>query len=111
MTKQQDGSSAKYREIAVLGIVPGIVGILIITSWAFSNFKIGPYYLNAGMALFATLLGGYLRFVAGFKDIFSRKITVNVFVTVALIATIAIGQFRAAAIVVFIMSVTGALES
>ncbi len=111
MTKQHDGSGAKYREIAVLSIVPVIVGVLILTSWTFAHFKIGPYYLNAGMALFATLFGGYLRFVAGFKDIFSRKITVNVFVTVALIATIAIGQFRAAAIVVFIMSVAGALES
>ncbi|MHC4361089.1 MAG: HAD-IC family P-type ATPase, partial [Planctomycetota bacterium] len=111
MTKQHDSSPAKYREIAVLCIVPGIVGILIIVSWAFARWKIGPYYLNAGMALFATLFGGYLRFVAGFKDIFRRKITVNVFVTVALIATIAIGQFRAAGIVVFIMSVAGALES
>ncbi len=68
MTKQYDGSGAKYREIAVLGIVPGIVGILILTSWVFARWKIGPYYLNAGMALFATLFGGYLRFVAGFKD-------------------------------------------
>ena len=91
MIKQQDGSGAKYREIAVLSIIPCIVGVLIITSWAFARWKIGPYYLNAGMALFATLFGGYLRFVAEFKDIFSRKITVNVFVTVALIATIAIG--------------------
>ena len=111
MTKQHDDGFAKYREIAMLSIVPGIVGILIITSWAFAHWNIGPYYLNAGMAIFATLFGGYLRFVAGFKDIFSRKITVNVFVTVALIATIAVGQFRAAAIVVFIMSVAGALES
>ncbi len=95
MTKQHDGNLAKYREIAVLGIVPGIVGILIIASWAFEHLAIGPYYLNAGMALFATLFGGYLRFVAGFKDIFSRKITVNVFVTVALIATIAVGLAQA----------------
>ena len=111
MPKQHNSSHAKYREIAVLSIVPGIVGVLIITSWAFAHFDIGPYYLNAGMALFATLFGGYLRFLAGFRDILSRKITVNVFVTVALIATIAVGQFRAAAIVVFIMSVAGALES
>ncbi len=111
MTRQHDGSGAKYREIAVLSIVPGVVGVLITASWVFARWEIGPYYLNAGMALFATLFGGYLRFVAGFKDIFSRKITVNVFVTVALVATIAIGQFRAAAIVVFIMSVAGALES
>jgi Cd2+/Zn2+-exporting ATPase len=111
MTKQHNPSPAKYREMAVLSIVPGLVGVLIVTSWAFAHFEIGPIYLNAGLALFATLFGGYLRFVAGFKDIFRRKITVNVFVVVALIATIAIGEFRAAAIVVFIMSVAGALES
>ncbi len=71
----------------------------------------GPYFLNAGLALLATLFGGYLRFLAGFKDIYSRRITVNVFVTVALIATVAVGEFRAAAVIVFIMAVAGALES
>ncbi len=60
MTKQHDRNFAKYREIAMLGIVPGIVGILIIVSWAFAQLKVGPYYLNAGMAIFATLFGGYL---------------------------------------------------
>jgi Cd2+/Zn2+-exporting ATPase len=55
--------------------------------------------------------GGYLRFLAGFKDIYNRRITVNVFVTVALIATVAVGEFRAAAVIVFIMAVAGALET
>jgi heavy metal translocating P-type ATPase len=87
------------------------VGILIVASWTLAHWKIGPYFLNAGLALFATLFGGYLRFISGFKDIFNRKITVNVFVTVALIATIAIGEFRPAALIVFIMAVAGALES
>ncbi|MDD5134532.1 MAG: cation-translocating P-type ATPase [Phycisphaerae bacterium] len=111
MTKNVSNKAAKYREIAVLSIVPCAVGILIIVSWALAHWEIGTYLLNAGLALFATLFGGYLRFVAGFKDIFNRKITVNVFVTVALIATIAIGEFRAAAVIVFIMAVAGALES
>ncbi len=102
---------AKYREIAVLSIVPGIVGILILASWALAYRDIGPTFVNAGIALVATLFGGYLRFILGFKDIFNRKITVNVFVTVALIATIAVGEFRAAAVVVFIMAVAGALET
>jgi heavy metal translocating P-type ATPase len=101
----------KYREIAVLGIVPCAVGVLIIVSWAMAHWNIGPYLLNAGLALFATLFGGYLRFLAGFRDIFNRRITVNVFVTVALIATVAVGEFRAAAVIVFIMAVAGALES
>ena len=101
----------KYREIIVLSIVPVTVGTLTLTSWAMAHWAIGPGFLNAGVALFATLFGGYLRFVSGFKDIFNRKITVNVFVTVALLATIGVGEFRAAAIVVFIMAVAGALET
>jgi Cd2+/Zn2+-exporting ATPase len=95
----------------VLSIVPGIVGILILTSWALAYREIGPTFVNAGLALFATLFGGYLRFISGFKDIFNRKITVNVFVAVALTATLAIGEFRPAALIVFIMAVAGALES
>ena len=109
--EKKDNNADKYREIAVLSIVPCAVGVLIIVSWIMAHWEIGPNFLNAGLALFATLFGGYLRFVSGFKDIFNRKITVNVFVTVALIATIAVGEFRAAAIVVFIMAVAGALET
>jgi heavy metal translocating P-type ATPase len=111
MGKSENDKSGKYREIAVLSIVPCAVGILTIVSWALAHWDIGPYFLNAGLALLATLFGGYLRFVSGFKDIFRRKITVNVFVTVALIATIAVGEFRAAAVVVFIMAVAGGLET
>jgi heavy metal translocating P-type ATPase len=109
--KKTNNTAETYREIMVLSIVPGAVGILTIISWALSHWEVGPYFLNAGLALFATLFGGYLRFISGFKDIFNRKITVNVFVTVALTATIAVGEFRAAAIVVFIMAVAGALET
>ncbi len=109
--KKTNNKAGKYRETAVLSIVPCAVGILTIVSWIMAHWEIGPNFLNAGLALFATLFGGYLRFVSGFKDIFSRKITVNVFVTVALVATIAVGEFRAAAIVVFIMAVAGALET
>ncbi|MHC4385357.1 MAG: heavy metal translocating P-type ATPase [Planctomycetota bacterium] len=111
MKKKQNDKAVKYREIAVLSIIPCVVGILILISWTMAHWEIGPNFLNAGLALFATLFGGYLRFVSGFRDIFNRKITVNVFVTVALVATIAVGEFRAAAIVVFIMAVAGALET
>jgi Cd2+/Zn2+-exporting ATPase len=109
-TKGND-KTGKYREIAVQSIVPCTVGILVLLSWALAHWDIGPYFLNAGLALFATLFGGYLRFISGFKDIFNRKITVNVFVAVALTATLAIGEFRPAALIVFIMAVAGALES
>jgi Cd2+/Zn2+-exporting ATPase len=111
MRENQKEEFVQYREIAVLTIVPCIVGILILTSWALAHWAIGPYFLNAGLALIATLFGGFQRFIAGFKDIYHRRITVNVFVTVALVATVAVGEFRPAAIIVFIMAVAGAFES
>ena len=111
MRENQKEEFVQYREIAVLTVVPCIVGILILTSWALSHWAIGPYFLNAGLALIATLFGGFQRFIAGFKDIYHRRITVNVFVTVALVATVAVGEFRPAAIIVFIMAVAGAFES
>ena len=101
----------QYRELAVFAIVPGIVGALILASWALARWSIGPLFVNAGLALVATLFGGWQRFLGGFQDLFRRKITVNVFVTVALIATLAVGEFRPAAIIIFIMAVVGALES
>jgi Cd2+/Zn2+-exporting ATPase len=100
-----------YWDALVFGLVPIIVGILIITSWALSFFPVVPFYVSGGIALAATLFGGYTRFVSGFRDMYHRKITVNVFVTVALIATMAVGQFLSAALIVFIMAVVGAFES
>jgi Cd2+/Zn2+-exporting ATPase len=94
-----------------LFIVPLLVAVLILASWTLAHWKIGPPFVNAALAIVATLFGGFQRFIAGFKDVFKRKITVNVFVVVALIATLAIGEFRPAAIIVFIMAVAGALES
>jgi heavy metal translocating P-type ATPase len=100
-----------YWEVLVFGLVPIIVLILIITSFALSFFPVVPFFVSGGIALAATLFGGYTRFVSGFRDMYHRKITVNVFVTVALIATMAVGQFLSAALIVFIMATVGAFES
>jgi Cd2+/Zn2+-exporting ATPase len=102
---------ASYREIGVLLIVPVVVAVLTAASWVMAQWKIGPVFVNAALALVATLFGGFQRFLGGFSDIFKRKITVNVFVVVALTATLGIGEFRPAAIIVFIMAVAGALET
>jgi len=112
MSENDDaGASAKYRNVLVLSIVPIVVAVLTLVSWALAHWEIGPLFVNAGLALIATLFGGFQRFVSGFRDIFKRKITVNVFVMVALVATLAVGEFRPAAVIVFIMAVAGALES
>ncbi|MBU0716004.1 MAG: cation-translocating P-type ATPase [Verrucomicrobia bacterium] len=102
---------SKYKDLAVLAIVPVAVAVLTLASWILAHWHIGPVFVNVALAIVAIIFGGFQRFMAGFKDIFKRKITVNVFVVVALIATMAIGEFRPAAIIVFIMAAAGALES
>lgn len=95
----------------MLVLAPALILFLILISWGLAHWHIGPLYLHAFVALVAVLLGGTPRFITGFKDVSRRRITVNVFVTVALAATIAVGEFRPAAIIILIMSVVGALES
>src|SRR5512139_2583755 len=94
MSHESDSLVGNYRDFVVLGLVEGVVGELIVASWALAYWKIGPAFVNAGLALVATAFGGWQRFLGGFQDVVRRKITVNVFVAVALIATIAVGEFR-----------------
>ena len=102
---------SKLREFVVHALVPAVVGVLILISWGLSLAHIGPAWANAGVALAATFFGGWQRFLGGFQDLMRKTITVNVFVVVALTATIAVGEFRPAAVIIFIMVVVGALES
>ncbi len=109
--EREERKTSFIREFLVFAIAPMIVGVAIIISWLLSRYQIGPGIIAIALAIFATLFGGLQRFISGFKDIFNRRITVNVFVTVALIATVAIGEFITAAILIFIMSAVGAFES
>lgn len=109
--EREETNSSPVREFLVFAIAPIIVGVAIIVSWLLAKNNIGPHIVYIAIAIFATLFGGMQRFISGFKDIFNRRITVNVFVTVALIATVAIGEFINAATLIFIMSVAGAFES
>lgn len=97
-------------EILILAFAPITVLFLIIIAsliLKFFDLKI----VSDAISLVAILLGGGLRFRQALKDITRGKITVNVFVAVAILASLLIGQFISAAIIVFIMSVAGALEA
>ena len=74
--KVQDNS--KYKDIAVLSIVPVVIVVLIIASWALAHWKVVPYFVSAAIAIFATLFGGFQRFIAGFKDIYRNLPLKNV---------------------------------
>ena len=114
--------SRSWQEILVFSLVPVIIGGLTLAAWLLGRWQsgpwvtmgpwqIGPGVLGAGLALLATFFGGWQRFVAGFKDVVHRRITVNVFVTMAILVTIAAGDFLPAAVIILIMSVVGALEA
>jgi len=66
----------------MFGLVPFIVLVLIIASWILSLCSLVSFYISGGIELAATLFGGYTRFVTGFRDLYHRKITFNVSVTV-----------------------------
>jgi len=100
-----------WHDIFVLFLAPAVILLFISISWILSHWQIGPIFINVSFALIAVLIGGYQRFYSGAKDMLHMKITVNVFITVALAVTVAVGEFRPAAIIIFIMSVVGALES
>jgi len=100
VSNSESTSCDKRREIVVLVFAPALIIALTLASWTLAHWKIGPLFLNAALALAAILTGGTPRFIAGFKDILRRRITVNVFVFVAIAATIAIGEFRSAAVIV-----------
>lgn len=99
------------QEILIFALAPAIVGLLTLVSWLLKHLEAGPSFIYIGLALVATLFGGWQRFLAGFRDAINRKITVNVFVTFAIIVTIAAGEFLPAAVIILIMSVVGALEA
>lgn len=115
-------NSRNLQEILIFALVPVIVGALTLASWLLGRWQVGPWLLlgpwqigpgtlAAGLALIATFFGGWQRFWAGFRDVATRRITVNVFVTVAIFVTIAAGEFLPAAVIILIMAVVGALES
>lgn len=111
MSEPDDGHAGRRREVLVLALAPALVLALVLASWGLAHWRVGPVHLDAALALAAVMLGGFPRFIAGFTDVRHGRITVNVFVTVALAVTLGVGEFRAAAVIVFIMAVVGALES
>jgi len=103
--------SERYREMMVLSLVPALVLALTLASWGLAHWQVAPTFVNAALALIAVLLGGLQRFISGIKNAIRGRITTNVFITVALAVTIAVGEFRPAAVIILIMAVVGALES
>lgn len=101
----------KWQEMLILSLIPASVFLLVMVSWFLEKQGGTAGEISQSLAFLAIFLGGGNRFIRGIKDLILRHtVTVDVFVSIALIATMAIGEFISAAIVIFIMAVSGAVE-
>lgn len=86
------GRIGKKQEIFILSLVPTTVLILILTSWFLNRYGGTRAEIAPSVVLLAIFLGGGNRFICGIQDLFLRhSVTVDVFVSVALIVAMAIG--------------------
>lgn len=110
MNNSKDKRAAQLHEMYMTIFWAVVILLLILASFALKYWTQAPNWVDAGLALVAILLGGAWRFFDGIRSLIHGKITVNVFVTVSLTATMAIGEFRAAAIVILIMTISDVVE-
>lgn len=80
----------------------GAVGLLLLISWLFGKMSILPSRLVDTLSLLAVFLG-YPIYIKAARSLIKGKIGVPLFVTIAEIASVAIGEYLAAGTVVFII--------
>lgn len=88
-----------------------LVGFLVLTSWILLRYSVILYSLEIGhiLALIA-IICGYPIYVKAIRFLLQKKITVQLFVTIAIIVSIAAGYYISAAIVIFIILAGTTLE-
>ena len=102
---------SRRQELLLFSLIPGLVLALIACSYFLEKQGGTKAEIAQTIAITAIFIGGGNRFWRGIKDLFfQRRITVDVFVTVSLTATMIIGEFLSAAIIIFIIAVAGAVE-
>ncbi|MBM3235900.1 cadmium-translocating P-type ATPase [Candidatus Poribacteria bacterium] len=85
-------------------------GILILVAWTLEKAQIGPTYLYQLFALVAVALAGGPIVFGAIRGLLARQINVDELVSIAIIASIYVGEYLAAAIVAFIMALGSLLE-
>ncbi len=96
------------RGVEVLNLVRiALVGLAGLASW----FRVWePFPRVDVIGLLATLVGGYPIFREAFQDIRSRRMTMELSMTIALGAALAIGEFFTASLIVFFVLIAEVLE-
>ena len=92
----------------------GVVGMLAVVAFVAERTGLVEAALNRippWLALLAVLSGGIPIFIAAIKGLLVRQINADVLMTVGILAATALGEFTAAAMIVFFMTVAHFLES
>jgi Cd2+/Zn2+-exporting ATPase len=85
-------------------------GILILVAWILEKAQIEPAYLHQIFALAAVVLAGGPIILNAIRGLLAHQVNVDELVSIAIIASIYLGEYLAAAIVAFIMALGSLLE-
>lgn len=103
MSESHDTATVDRVELARIGFV----GLAIVATWL-RLWEPLPHFDLVGFA--AALIGGYPIFREAFADLLSRRMTMELSMTIAILAALAIGQFFTALIIVLFVLIAEVLE-
>jgi Zn2+/Cd2+-exporting ATPase len=88
----------------------GLSGITLAFSWILEWIGLGPLYLPTTLAIASLILGGYPIVKSAIKTLLIPDLNVDTLVSIAAISATAVGAYREAAAVLFIMLLGESLE-
>jgi Cd2+/Zn2+-exporting ATPase len=88
----------------------GLSGITLAFSWILGWLGLGPSYLPTALAIASLILGGYPIVKSAIQTLLIPDLNVDTLVSVAAISAAAVGAYREAAAVLFIMLLGESLE-
>src|ERR1035438_3369566 len=100
---QQEGEHIDWVELGRIGFV----GLAIIVTWL-RLWQPLPHFDIGGFA--AVLIGGYPIYHEAFADLVSRRMTMELSMTIALVSALAIGEVFTALVIVFFVLIAEVLE-
>ncbi len=104
--QEQDHHGAEHLDRVELGRI-GFVGLAIAITWL-RLWQPLPRFDVVGFA--AVLIGGYPIFREAFTDLLSRRMTMELSMTIALVSALAIGEVFTALVIVFFVLIAEVLE-
>jgi Cd2+/Zn2+-exporting ATPase/Cu+-exporting ATPase len=109
----QHNRTARLADTVRLAFI-GVVGLLAVVAFVAERTGLVEAALERippWLALLAVLAGGIPIFIAAIKGLFARQINADLLMTVGILAATALGEFVAAAMIVFFMTLAHFLES